>query len=196
MRCPNNYTRGAAIGYSGDQPAVVVHGSRICYTPNMERGTGATNRRKGAVPRTVAMAERYWESATDELGVARTLHLPNQYFAAAQHAHQAAEKALKAACWYLRAEEQPYSHDLALLRELLVDRVDTIPQIVRTESDRLDPLYGLSRYPSGRVGDPRPSEMITDEQARAAIAAAEQVMTWVEELLRLAPGKPRRGKKS
>src|SRR3990170_6384853 len=70
-----------------------------------------------------------------------------------------------------------------------------IPEAVRIGSDRLDSLYGLSRYPSSRVGDPRPSELIGEDQARAGIAAAGQVMKWVEGLLRRTPGRPHSGKR-
>jgi HEPN domain-containing protein len=168
----------------------------VRYTRSMGGDSGSNDLRKGVTSRTAAMATQYWSFANDELSAARLLLSPNHYFAAVQHAHQAAEKALKAACWHLRAEEPPHVHDLAVLEELLVDEVEAIPEAVRSGSERLDPLYGVSRYPSSRVADPRPSEAITEQQARAAIEAAEQVMTWVEELLRRAPGRPRRGKRS
>lgn len=55
------------------------------------------------------MGERLWRQATRDIRVARMLLHPENYYGAANFAHQAAEKALKAAHWHLRAEEPPGS---------------------------------------------------------------------------------------
>jgi len=144
---------------------------------------------------TVVMAQRHWSQARLDFDVAKSLLQPNRYYAAADYAHEAAEKALKGACWHVRAEEPPYTHDLGLLIELLMERLKGVPDSVITATDRLDALFNVIRYPSGRSNEPIPGELVSEEHARSAVGSAEGVMTWVQELLQQPPGRPRRGKK-
>lgn len=129
------------------------------------------------------MGERFFRQAEHDLENARRLVGPLQSYLAANLAHQAAEKALKAAVWSISGKEPPWKHPLRLLAELLVSDPSQIPPAIATAIAALNPIFELSRYPSGDVSDPIPADMITDSIALDAIAAAEEVMAWVSRLI-------------
>src|SRR5438105_29691 len=91
----------------------------FAYTWDVENDSDPPRRRRSTVPRTVRMGQRFWQQAERDLETARRLIGPDTYYAAASFAHQAAEKALKAACWHLRAEEPPWRHDLGRTFDLV-----------------------------------------------------------------------------
>ncbi|MBI2864941.1 MAG: HEPN domain-containing protein [Chloroflexi bacterium] len=144
------------------------------------------------VRRTVLMGQRLWQQAERDIDVARMLLQPGSYFGAANFAHQAAEKALKAACWHLRGEEPPWKHDLVKCANLVSERAGDYPPDVQVAVEQLQPMFMESRYPSGDENAPIPAELISEGAARAAVNMAEEVMAWVQRLLQQPPGRSQR----
>jgi HEPN domain-containing protein len=142
------------------------------------------------------MGQRFWQTAQRDMAGARLMLQPDGWYIAAYLAHQATEKALKAAHWHLRAEEAPWTHDVADVAERLADQPSDIPAAARRALSVLEPVYEQTRYPSGNVTDPLPADLFGETEARAAIAAAEEVMAWAQMLLARPPGRPRSGKGS
>lgn len=110
---------------------------------------------------------------------------------AAGFAHQAAEKALKAAHWHLRAEEPPWRHDLLVCTALVGKYADGVPPNVLAAVAELQPVFDASRYPSGDVAEPIPADLITEPDAQRAVSLAEEVRAWVQTLLQRPPGSKR-----
>jgi HEPN domain-containing protein len=146
--------------------------------------------------RAVRLAQRYWQQAQADLHSAKMNLLPGSYYVAANLSHQAAEKALKAAHLHSRAEEAPWSHDLSQLAERIAMRAQDIPPEVRTAASYLDPLFAQTRYPSSDLEEPIPSVLVDQAIAEQAINSAEEVMSWVQSLLALPPGRPQRKRTS
>lgn len=89
-------------------------------------------------------------------------------------AQQAAEKAVKGVLLALGIRF-PYTHDLATLLSL-VERVGySIPAPVR-DAALLSDYAVEARYPG-------PAEPVTDEEYREAIALAESVVCWAEDMI-------------
>ena len=118
---------------------------------------------------------------------------PRCYYNAAFLCHQAAEKALKAAHWHLRAEEPPWVHDLSECAQRLAERLEGAPPEVAAAIEYLQPLHADTRYPLVDGNEPIPAERIGVEEAQQAIEATEEIMAWVRILLSQPPGHPRRG---
>lgn len=137
--------------------------------------------------RPTRMGHRLWQQAERDLEFARVLMQPRGYYLAANLAHQAAEKSLKGACWHLRGEEPPWKHGLQHIAELLVEDPQSIPRRVQEAIALLNPVLERTRYPSGDVDEPIPSDLVGEDVARAAIESAEEVTTWTRELLRRPP---------
>ena len=135
------------------------------------------------------MASRFWRQAEYDLAAARTLIRPGTAYVAANLAHQAAEKALKAGCWHARGQEPPWGHLLRQLTDLAVATPEEIPVPVYQAVDRLQPIFGETRYPSGRASEPIPAELIGESIAREALESAEEVMAWVRTLLQRPPAR-------
>jgi HEPN domain-containing protein len=89
-------------------------------------------------------------------------------------AQQAAEKAVKAVLLWNDAAF-PYVHDIGALLETLQRTGHAVPQDL-WEADDLTRHAVESRYPG--VGQPA-----TEDEYRKAIALAERVLTWAEQLL-------------
>lgn len=142
------------------------------------------------------MGERYWRQARADMAAAGAMLSQNVFFGAAHFSHEAAEKALKAACWHLRAAEPPWTHDLAALAELAGGKVEAIPAAVQSATDLLDAMFERVRYPSGDSSIPIPAELIREADGRAAVAASEEVLAWVNQLLQQTPGRARRERSS
>ena len=153
----------------------------------MGRGEGSGTRKAKSRDRTLLMGQRFWRQAESDLRVARRLVQPDSYYVAANLAHQAAEKALKAAHWHLKGQEPAWKHSLMAMADVLVADYGDIPTRVREALSLLAPIYEHSRYPSGNVNDPIPADAIETDVAQAAIKAAEDVMTWVGPLLKEPP---------
>lgn len=91
------------------------------------------------------------------------------------HCQQAAEKAIKAVYRALRVGFR-YTHDLAQLLEGLEKEGLAIPATVR-EAAELSAYAWHSRYPG-------PAEPVTEEEYHRAVALAESVVRWAENLVR------------
>jgi HEPN domain-containing protein len=132
--------------------------------------------------RVVAMGNRFFRQAEYDLDNARSLVRPHSSYLAANLAHQAAEKALKAAVWSLVGQEPPWKHSLRQLAELAVTDPSHIPAAVAAAIAVLNPIFEDTRYPSGDVADPIPADLISEATAQDAIGAAEEVMLWIHRL--------------
>jgi HEPN domain-containing protein len=142
--------------------------------------------------RTSEMGRRLWQQSERDMAAARRLLYPGTYFGAASFAHQAAEKALKAAHWHLRAEEPPWRHDLLVCAALVGDHAEGVPSNVLAAVAELQPVFEASRYPSGNAAEPIPADLITELDAQRAVGLAEEVRAWVQTLLQRTPGGRRR----
>jgi len=128
------------------------------------------------------MGERFFRQAERDLEIAHSVVAPRSAYLAAKLAHQAAEKALKAAVWSLQGREPPWKHPLRQLAESAVDDPSQIPASVGAAIAFLNPLFEQTRYPSGDVTAPIPADLIDEGVALEAIAAAEEVLAWVRRL--------------
>lgn len=86
------------------------------------------------------MAQRFWQLSERDIATARPLVMPGTAYAAANFAHQATKKALKAACWHVRAEEPPWRHELLGTARLVAERTGDLPAQVAAAIAFLDPL--------------------------------------------------------
>ncbi len=117
------------------------------------------------------------KAAEDDLEDARTLLRAGRYAGAAFHAHQAAEKALKALIIELRREVPPRIHNLiALARHLSIDDEDILEAL-----RRLNPHYRISRYPDAANGVPM--EVYSESIASELLELAERVVAWAKRLV-------------
>ncbi|MDO8672620.1 MAG: HEPN domain-containing protein [Dehalococcoidia bacterium] len=162
----------------------------------MEKDKTPKPKKPRGIARTVLMGQRFWQQAERDLESARLMLQPRCYYVAVYLAHQASEKALKAAHWHLRGEEPPWRHDLWQCAEGLVESSCELPQHIDEAIAYLEPMLVRSRYPSGEKAIPIPAELIDGEDAEMSISAAEEVMTWVQTLLQQPPGKTRLKKTS
>ena len=93
-------------------------------------------------------------------------------------AHQAVEKALRAAFIALRRERPPKTHDLIrLLNELGIE----LPEDLKIGVTELTPYYTIARYPN--AGLERPWEGISRATAERLLKVVEEVVKHVGELL-------------
>jgi HEPN domain-containing protein len=97
--------------------------------------------------------------------------------AAAFHAHQAAESALKAVWLHTARTLAPKSHQLLDLAGM----VEAPPSVVAA-CRRLNPHYAGSRYPDAANGDPAAN--YDRELATELLEASERVCRWCSEQLR------------
>lgn len=138
------------------------------------------------------MAQRFLQQAEQDLLFAGRNTEIGGYYVAANLAHQEAEKALKAAHWHLRAEEPAWGHRLADVADRMSERVGELPGAIDRAIGQLEPMYEQTRYPSGRVDEPIPAQLVQESDARVAIGAAEEVMAWAKDLLQRPPGRAQR----
>jgi len=127
------------------------------------------------------MGERFLLQAERDIEFADALVVPRGYYLAANLAHQATEKALKGACWRVRGEQPPWKHSLRQLAELLVDDPKQLPESLVAAIAILNPILEQTRYPSGNVADPIPSDWVDETSARDALAAANEVILWTRQ---------------
>lgn len=117
----------------------------------------------------------WWELAQTDLRVARSVAElePPAWGIVCFLAQQAGEKALKAV---LEARELtvPRSHDLTTLLDGLPQTL--VPEPLLDDAIRLSDYGVKPRYPS-------PSFAATADEAQAALAAAQRVLHWAEDLL-------------
>ncbi len=116
-------------------------------------------------------SRRWLRQARADLEVARALG-HGHYFVGAFACHQAAEKAMKAACIELHRTLPPKTHNLLeLARELRA------PEEVLSDLRLINPEYVAARYPDAANGIP--AEMYDERKARLLLEAAERVWRWV-----------------
>jgi len=116
-------------------------------------------------------------AAEDDLKDAEVLLSAGRFAAAAFHAHQAAEKALRAAVTELRRELPPRIHNLIALARMLGVDDERILEALR----RLNPHYRVARYPDAANGVPM--EVYSEAIARELLEASREVVRWVKRLL-------------
>lgn len=122
----------------------------------------------------------WYSGALEDLKEANDAFERNRFNWAVFAAHQAVEKALKAAIIVLKKERPPKTHDLIeLLRysniKLSEDLIDLLGE--------LTPYYVISRYPN--VSLKRPWEEIRPNTARKLIDGAKRVIEYVGEITNL-----------
>jgi HEPN domain-containing protein len=132
------------------------------------------------------MARRFMEYADTDLAAAEYLLASPYQFPIVQLAFGAAEKALKAAHYHVRAEEPAHTHDLRAIFARVVDRAGPAPDVAGSVA-LLDPMLSRVRYPVNALASPEPANTITADDARAAVAACQDVMAWVRGLLQQPP---------
>jgi HEPN domain-containing protein len=121
------------------------------------------------VERLVKQAERDLENARKNLRV-------EAYELAAFMCHQAVEKYLKAAWMMHRREAPPRTHSLTELADGL-----GVPSTLRPKFAYLNPDYTTARYPDAANGVPY--EIYDQATAASKIAAAEEVFSWLRQLI-------------
>lgn len=126
------------------------------------------------------MGSRYLAQARDDLRFAELLLHEEGYYLTANLSHQAAENALKAVYWVVRRAEPPWRHNLRHILDTLTGGANDLPRALELSVDTLDPLFGRTRYPSGDIGTPIPSQSISREIADNALHAAREVVSWAE----------------
>ncbi len=116
-------------------------------------------------------AKDWYDGALVDLEEARAALRGGRYNWALFAAHQAVEKALKAAYIAVKRKAFPKTHDLTrLMSELELD----IPPSLRVGITELSPYYTVARYPN--AGLERPWESIRKETAERLIDIAEKVV--------------------
>jgi HEPN domain-containing protein len=130
-------------------------------------------------------AERWLDTAKDDLDSAKILMNSGKFAHACFHAQQAAEKAVKA-IWY-HEDIDPWGHSIQRLIEDLQSENETIFNSIKEFIDPgriLDRFYIPTRYPNG-LPDITPSMAFTRSDAESCIAHAKHILDCVFDLLRL-----------
>ena len=128
-------------------------------------------------------ARDWLDGARVDLEEARDALERGRYNWALFAAHQAVEKALKAAFMVLKRSRPPKTHDLVrLVRELGLD----LPRELMAGISELSPYYTVARYPN--AGLERPWESIARETAERLVSVAGEVVRVVERATRLGEG--------
>ena len=119
-------------------------------------------------------AERWLQTAVEDLQAARVLFANGIYASACFHAEQCGEKAVKA-LWFLE-DLDPWGHSiLKLLQEF--PRRSELPDedTWYQHASLLDKFYVPTRYPNG-LPDLTPGQVYTQEDAERALRAAEALL--------------------
>ena len=124
-------------------------------------------------------ADDWMHEAGEDLRAAKSMIAGEHYNTAMFMSRQAVEKALKGAHEVVHRLEAPYVHGL---RQLARTTFEQLPEAIRDDIDRLDPLYTMTRYPNAITA--RPSEYYSEADATASLAAATEVLEWIKEKLR------------
>jgi HEPN domain-containing protein len=90
---------------------------------------------------------------------------------------QAVEKGLKALFIEQQGKLAPRTHNLEALGRLL-----RVPATVLDDLNEINPSFGLTRYPDMSEGL-APVDSISRDDAADLLAAADRVMTWLNEQL-------------
>ena len=122
-------------------------------------------------------ALEWLRAAEDDLEDAKVLLRAGRYAGAAFHAHQAAEKALKAVIIATRRELPPRIHNLLELARILGVRDEGLLEALR----RLNPHYRVARYPDAANGVPM--EVYSESIASELVSLAERVVEWARNMI-------------
>ncbi|MDQ2679447.1 MAG: HEPN domain-containing protein [Candidatus Eremiobacteraeota bacterium] len=125
------------------------------------------------------LAAQWRATAAEDLRVAGLLATESPS-AAAFHAQQAAEKALKAAC-VIAVDDSPRTHVITHLLDELSKNGRNIPDDVRDAGRVLDRYYAPTRYPDA-LGGIDPNRVYTATDAHAAVAFAEAVLAFSDKI--------------
>jgi HEPN domain-containing protein len=116
------------------------------------------------------LAKRWLLTAEEDLAAAKTLYDNDMFAVACFHAHQAAEKSIKAV-WYFE-DEDPWGHSV---KKLIDDfpRKNELPELSELNDDAalLDKYYIPTRYPNG-LPDLTPGQVYTQSDAAVGLDAA------------------------
>lgn len=124
-------------------------------------------------------ARDWLDGSIVDLDEARSAFINGRYNWALFAAHQAVEKALKAAFIVLKRTSPPKTHDLSrLLNELSI----SMPKNLKIGITELTPYYTVARYPN--AGLERPWESISKETAERLLKVAEEAVKHVRKLLK------------
>jgi HEPN domain-containing protein len=118
--------------------------------------------------------------AEHDLDVARRSRAAGDHDWACHAAAQSGEKALKAGLLAL-GEGAVWGHDHLRLYERMASAIDpgTLGDGLKAAARRLNPLHSLTRYPIGESDVP-PVDLFGEDDATAAIGAAERLLSWVK----------------
>ncbi|NHV96270.1 MAG: HEPN domain-containing protein [Thaumarchaeota archaeon] len=114
-------------------------------------------------------AKNWYEGALIDLEESKSALLNKRLNWALFAAHQAVEKALKAAYIILKRKRGPKTHDLTRLASVFDFLADFRPIV-----SELSPYYTVARYPNAAFE--RPWEAISEETAKRLVEAAEAVV--------------------
>jgi HEPN domain-containing protein len=123
-------------------------------------------------------AQRWLETAEEDLEAARVLLRAEKYSHACFLAQQSGEKALKA-LWYLIGED-PWGHSIhKLILDLPEETTRKRMTAVQNDAAALDRFYIPTRYPNG-LPDLTPGKFYFQKDAEFAIAIAESITALVK----------------
>jgi len=114
-------------------------------------------------------AKNWYDGALIDLEEANSALLNRRLNWALFAAHQAVEKALKAAYIILKRRRAPKTHDLTRLASVFNFLASFKPSI-----SELSPYYTVAKYPNAAFE--RPWEAISEESAKRLVEAAEEVV--------------------
>ena len=131
----------------------------------------------------VRIARRWLDTARHDLAFARHAAEAGFHAPACFHAHQAAEKAMKA-LHYARGARAVYGHGI----RQLIERLDNSGfGHLLSGARELDLFYLPTRYPSG-LDDGTPEEAFSSEQSSRALAFADEIVAAAASSLDPLPG--------
>lgn len=122
-------------------------------------------------------AERWYRQAVDDLEASAALLTAQKYAQTCFYAQQAAEKALKAAWYFLDLD--PWGHSCAKLIQSLPDDEQPPFAEILEAALALDKLYIPTRYPDA-LAELTPAEAFTKREGQGAIASAQEILDCVE----------------
>lgn len=119
-------------------------------------------------------AERWMQTAEEDLRATEILMHGNMYAQACFYAQQSAEKAVKA-LWY-QADADPWGHSIQrLIREFPGHAELPNPEEWLTQGATLDQFYIPTRYPNG-LPDLTPGQVYRAEDAQRAFTAVRSLI--------------------
>jgi HEPN domain-containing protein len=127
-------------------------------------------------------AQRWIETAEEDLEAARVLLREGKYSHACFLAQQGGEKAVKALWHYLG--EDPWGHSIhKLIMDLPEESARKSMSAVQTDAAALDRFYIPTRYPNG-LPDLTPGKYYFQKDAEFSIQVAESILDKVKALLK------------